>query len=153
MSKLTKEEAQMYLDDLKVIICESNGCKKFITYFTYRDCKKCRSNRNFEGIQQLINEHFELLEKYKELKSDYDILDSTFDSMGDSLIECLKELDNPPLKYEELKEKMWVWDNKIKQYYQISCVFKDNREMATYGLMNGFVLFEQNRFYRKQVVE
>ena len=64
-----------------------------------------------------------------------------------------EHFDNPPLKFEELKEHMWVWDNKIKQYYQISCVFKDNREMATYGLMNGFVLFEENRFYRKQVLD
>lgn len=61
--------------------------------------------------------------------------------------------DNPPLKFEEMKEGDWVWDNKIKQYYQISCLFKDNREMATYGFMNGFVLFEENRFYRKQVID
>lgn len=62
-----------------------------------------------------------------------------------------EHFDNPSLTLEELKPNMWVWDNKIKQYYQISCLFKDNREMATYGLMNGFILYEENRFYRKQV--
>lgn len=90
----------------------------------------------YAALKTLIECYFSLIETHKYLH------------------EILREAkNNPPLKFEELKEGMWVWDNKIKQYYQISCVFKDNREMATYGLMNGFILFEENRFYRKQVVE
>ena len=53
---LTKEEAQEYLDDLKIIICKSSNCKDF---YPERECEDCRSNHNFEGIQQLIEEHFD----------------------------------------------------------------------------------------------
>lgn len=68
--------------------------------------------------------------------------------------ELIKEhFDNPPLKFEELKEGDWVWDNKIKQYYKISCVYKDNGILVTDGFMNKFILFEENRFYRKQVLD
>ena len=37
-------------------------------------------------------------------------------------VKVLKQLinehfDNSPLKFEELKEGMWVWDNNFKSYY------------------------------------
>lgn len=79
------------------------------------------------------------------------------------LIKC-KE-DNPPLKFEELKEDMWIWDNKYKTYYVIKKIgkgksifarynrfvineFTDELEEADCGLMSSF---EENRFYRKEV--
>lgn len=107
----------------------------------------------YKAIYQLIEEYFDLLEKYKALQDENGRL--TFNNIANNINDMNYKLwlENPPLKFEEMKEGDWVWDNKIKQYYQISCLFKDNREMATYGLMNGFVLFEENRFYRKQVVE
>ena len=30
-----------------------------------------------------------------------------------------EHFDNPPLKFEELKEGMWVWDNLMKAYMKI----------------------------------
>lgn len=79
-------------------------------------------------------------------------------------INCLKQLinehfDNPPLKFEEIKEKMWVWDSKTKSYIFI---FKPlNWEpikgiryanMIIYHSVEGYYMdFEENRFYRREV--
>lgn len=79
-------------------------------------------------------------------------------------INCLKQLinehfDNTPLKFEELKENMWVWDNKTKSYIFI---FKPlNWEpikgiryanMIIYHSAEGYYMdFEENRFFRYEV--
>lgn len=66
--------------------------------------------------------------------------------------------DNPPLKLEELKEGMWIWDNKRKAKLLIGyCYSKD--DMAYYNFSNPedckyiHLDFEENRFYRKEVQE
>ena len=140
MSKLTKEEAQMYLEDLVKDSCIPVGHMMIKRHHIAES-----------GLRQLIEEHFGLLEKHKALQDENGRLN--FNNIANNINDMNYKLwlDNPPLKFEEMKEGDWVWDNKIKQYYQISCLFKDNREMATYGLMNGFILYEENRFYRKQV--
>lgn len=71
--------------------------------------------------------------------------------------ELQKLKSNPPLKFEELKDEMWVWDNKEKKYIK-SC---NNFDTEEYGkgirVQIGFDLvrypYEENRFYRKQVEE
>lgn len=77
-----------------------------------------------------------------------------------------EHFDNPPLKFEELEEGMWVWDNKEKCYFQ--CNPRISNELAqcvTYycywcndgkdydDFIEEFEEFEENRFYRKQVEE
>ena len=112
---LTKEEAQEYLDDLKIIICKSSNCKDF---YPERECEDCRSNHNFEGIQQLIEEHF----------------------------------NNPPLKFEELKARMWLWDNLDEEYIRVLSV-DENSHYINYwrsGVYRGSKYLE-NRFYRKEI--
>ena len=60
-----------------------------------------------------------------------------------------EHFDNPPLKFEELKEGMWVWC--YGSYSQI-------RELSNFGKIKlvyfdcDSVRFEENRFYRKQVM-
>lgn len=53
-----------------------------------------------------------------------------------------KELDNPPLKLEELEEGMWVWDNSIykKEYVLIKRIYKegDDWHVATLQDEKGF---------------
>lgn len=75
--------------------------------------------------------------------------------------------DNPPLKFEELKEDTWVWDNKYKTYYVIKKIGKGKSIFARYNrfVVNEFTdeleeadcgwmgSFEENRFYRKEVKE
>lgn len=67
--------------------------------------------------------------------------------------------DNPPLKFEELHEGMWLWDNKLERYikvYDISYAeqsFNVNGEWYLNDLYLEEFDFEENRFYRKQVEE
>ena len=62
-----------------------------------------------------------------------------------------EHFDNPPLKWEELKPNMWVWDNKCDSYYKIS----DLDEFKGIMFEGGFYYewFEENRYFRKQVDE
>lgn len=70
-----------------------------------------------------------------------------------------EHFDNPPLKFEELKPNMWVWDNKIERFIKIIKVDYDQ----DYFIIDADVFidkdwtdeiwYEENRFYRKQVEE
>lgn len=76
--------------------------------------------------------------------------------------EIIDELQaNPPLKFEELKEGMWVWDNKEKEYLYIRHVnigkFSGIKYFAYLGIYRNLrefkdldMIFEENRFYRKE---
>ena len=103
-----------------------------------------------EIIGKLIDEHFELIEKYQNLQDEnarlsFDKIVSNIQDMGYKLW-----LENPPLKFEELKPKMWVWDNERKRYDQILEInIEPNRFYFRY--IDGCFYFEENRFYRKQV--
>ena len=71
-----------------------------------------------------------------------------------SLIE--EHFSNPPLGFEELKEGMWVWDNKRKVKLLIAYCYSED-DMGYYNLSNPedykyiHIEFEENRFYRKEV--
>lgn len=63
-----------------------------------------------------------------------------------------EHFDNPPLKFEELKVGMWVWDNCVKEYLQIWSV-RDKCYDYISDYYYGVYRFEENRLYRKQVQE
>lgn len=81
------------------------------------------------------------------------------------ILHCLvkEHFDNPPLKFDDLKEGMWVWDNKFRVYNQIHKLYgkimhtKHNVVMFNYinetTQWGTSIEFEENRFYRKQVEE
>ena len=80
-------------------------------------------------------------------KNELDILDK--------LIE--EHFDNPPLKWEELKEGMFVWDNKHHTYIKIDRIWESYNK-AIYFYAIGWECcenteYEPNRFYRKEVVQ
>jgi hypothetical protein len=80
----------------------------------------------YHTLKQLIKEHFE------------------------SRIESTLSRDNPPLKFEELKVGMWVWDNKRKCYGQVTsdkCCALLGTRLELWGI------YEENRFYRYEVKE
>ena len=88
-------------------------------------------------------------EKSKELqKIDLD----NFKSKLDKLLELINEhFDNPPLKFEELKEGMWVWDVKNAEWV---CIDRPIANVSYCKNLSVLVIFfEENRFYRKQVQE
>lgn len=79
------------------------------------------------------------------------------------IMECF---GNPPLKFEELKEGMRVWDNKYKYYFECNpristdmteCVWYEsfwyNTGEGYDEFYEDYIEFEENRFYRKEVQE
>lgn len=84
--------------------------------------------------------------------------------------DCYKEIEKcvvnfikstKPYKFEDLKEGMWVWDNKHDMFNQIlelriNCAEEQEIEF-NYSLETDDEIyndiFEENRFYRKQVEE
>lgn len=73
-----------------------------------------------------------------------------------SLLERLihEHFDNPPLKFDELEEGMWIWDNKMVLYIRIAKII--GKTIYTEDFLYGFDCYgryEKNRFYRKQVEE
>lgn len=75
------------------------------------------------------------------------------EQMLNQLIE--EHFDNPPLKFEELRKNMWVWDDVKKNYDQMKRITIINSEKRPYKYIdferNGVIEFEEGRFYRKQV--
>lgn len=86
----------------------------------------------------------------------------------DKALELIYEhFHNPPLRFEELKEGMWVWDDVEKEFLKVKCVcvadeghyiFKEGTKIIEFVLCGISsrtvdVEFEPNRFYRKQVEE
>lgn len=81
-----------------------------------------------------------------------------------------EHFDNPPLTFEELKENMWVWDNKLKEWRKVleklivgvsegSEFYEDIYVKGTKVIRIGLhkfdwkdILFESKRFYRKEVM-
>lgn len=89
------------------------------------------------------------------------------DILGDEscVDECIKTLqklidehfDNPPLKWEELKEGMLVYDKNIKSWIEIDKTFEDTKQYVScwsigWPYEKRFP-YEPNRFYRKEVRE
>lgn len=97
-----------------------------------------------------------------------------YDNVDDLV--CFKKLihehfDNPPLKFEEIEEGMWIWDNKEKFWIKaLETVIVGETEYSEFyqdiyvdgvkALKIGYhdfnwkiTVFEENRFYRKQVEE
>lgn len=90
-------------------------------------------------------------------KGDYKAL-----NIIDSLIE--EHFSNPPLKFEELKEGMWVWDDRDKEYIMVcrTCVYPKDNFLVRKGDELVFIskddeefhrMYRPNRFYRKEVQE
>ncbi len=67
-----------------------------------------------------------------------------------------KHFNNPPLKFEELEEDMWVWDNKNHSWLKVIGFYGFNIHVQ-FGIgihkNDCYVEYEENRFYRKQVEE
>lgn len=127
---LTKEECINALSDLKNRLEDVLG----------------EESENIECVNvlnQLIDEHFKLVIKY--------------DLALNELVEMEMKLDNPPLEFEELKEGMFVWDNKHHTYIKIDRIWKSYNN-AIYFYAIGWECcenteYEPNRFYRKEVQE
>lgn len=71
-----------------------------------------------------------------------------------------EHFDNPPLKFEDLKEGVWVWDDKEKWYRKIVILFDPCQEYPRGSFKSyadscetnlDFMEFKENCFYRGEV--
>lgn len=69
------------------------------------------------------------------------------------LIEKLitEHFDNPSLSFDDLKEGMWVWDDKHSFYDQI--ISLGSSTPSSIETETWFTSFEETRFYRRQKEE
>lgn len=133
----------------------------------------CIIGNELNTFKQLINEHFELVDLLK--KHDLENLsikelDKWFDRSlwhVNKVNELSKKLrvvkskqeridvltTNSPLKFDELHEGMWVWDNNDNKYNKIIEI--NNNVIEFYYVTNSQTRFsckfEKNRFYRREV--
>lgn len=72
----------------------------------------------------------------------------------------LQELvNNPPLKFEDLHEGMWIWDDKTKSYiyifkpleWELVRGIRYASHIITNSVEGYYMDFEENRFYRREV--
>ena len=113
-----------------------------------------------EQCKKALNDYELIKEFMEDLPSGLDGIELSCDS--DELYDILNSLieehfDNPPLEFEELKEGMFVWDNKHHTYIKIDRIWESyNKTIYFYAI--GWECcenteYEPNRFYRKEVQE
>lgn len=111
-------------------------------------------NKYQEALDSIVNELIEC-GRTKDLKGET-IVNEQIE------LNLLRELvDNPPLKFEELKEGMWVWDSKTKSYIYIfkPLSWKPERgiryasHIITNSVEGYYMKFEENCFYRREITD
>ena len=113
---------------------------------TERECKQALENavdagiikKDWKVLNDLIKEHFELVEKYNNTKISLDNISKSYDELYDrhlkqveKLVYEIEDLNltlanyvNPqPYKFEELHEGMWVWHDKRKRCFRLTDAF------------------------------
>lgn len=73
----------------------------------------------------------------------------------------MEQFNNPPLEFEELKEGMWIWDNQLKWFFKVvlcdvkmqGCNSLKMFNVEKYEGGSMLMIYEPNRFYRKEVQE
>lgn len=103
----------------------------------------CSSNSRIEDrkvFKDLINEHYELVEKHEMLENTYSMF-------------CEDYLNPQPYKFEDLQTEMQVYDNYLKECIEISVMCGRNIANHTVTFFRWgqeeleVVKFEDNRFY------
>lgn len=171
---MNKEQYKQRLSELSYALDNFDNLKKDSLY----DCISLGA----VGFEKLIKEHFDnhnntdefehfkpfsdgtlksmtkadLIDYIHVLLHNWEATDQSYNNVMEYAKKLQKELDNPPLKFEELEEGMWVWDNLWyeKNYVLIKRIFFEgtNRCVAMLQDEEGMArLFEENRFYRMEV--
>ena len=65
--------------------------------------------------------------------------------------ELVNENSNLPLAFEELKKGMWVWDCVEKMFIKIRRIDVENKKVFVLDCL--YIMFEEKRFYRRQMEE
>ena len=110
----------------------------------------------FNEMQDCLTLFEELLEQHLITRARLRSAVNTAHSLNEILEKKLpiieKELENPPLKFYEIYEGMWVWDNIRKKYRQVYTVEK--RHYTRFINFDGWeIIFRDGRFFRREVNE
>lgn len=168
---LTEKECREALKDLYNSICELEEIKSGVE-------TTCVFDDSLDCFKELIDQHFDNPqidwlkncmgeEAFNLIFSSQEEVNKWFDRMRWHVKKCDeygRELDilknNPPLKFDELKEGMWVWDNYWEEYFEISEVYSNTKEIDVLIHQNKInqkryetIKYTPNRFYRKEVQE
>lgn len=131
---LSKEEYKKALDNIKL-----NYDAEYVNKCNDEFCQAMKGY--ISVIENLIKEHFELVEKYEMLDNTYSMI-------------CEDYLNPQPYKFEELKVGMWVWDSKFNKCNLIVEIL-DNEILGFYYIMDNVLryrnAYEENRFYPVQM--
>lgn len=150
---MTKEEYEKALENLRILERKDNF-KKW--------GGQVSPQINCDVVEQLIKEHFELVELLK--PHGYGMLSADeferwinfickHNADNDMIIMFLKEqleqIKNPqPYKFEDLKVGIWVWDDKVKWIYKIKKINSRNSiEVDNGDLTYTSLVFEEGRFF------
>lgn len=139
------EQAKNYaVENLKKLIVEHfNNTEDFKHFKLYSDSTLKNMNKD------------ELIDYIHTLHRNYKATDISCNSAMNYAISLQNEIerlkDNPPLKFEELKENMWVWDSKYNEWCYICFISGKypHRKYIDNCISDG--IFEENRFYRREV--
>lgn len=181
---LTKEECEKALYELSLMTAiaekeECNGCS--CESCGLRKDSECKGNSYLWYFKKLIEEHFDnpqidwlkncmREEAFNLIFSSQEEVNKWFDRMRWHVKKCDeygRELDilknNPPLKFDELKEGMWIWDDIDKEYRKVygKWIYSGDEYFMKKGCKVVFIsedeyfylIYEPNRFYRKEVVQ
>lgn len=150
-------------------------CEKALNSFC-DSCKygyDCKIMKKYNGcvqintLNQLIKEHFELLEKIEWVKEEmtepvFDLVFGTQEffhnwyqgiqmySVENAILQRkVNDYENPQLyKFEELKKGMWVWDDNSEWIFKIKSVNSEiDIEFENGDLTFLRTVFEEGRFY------
>lgn len=126
--------------------------EEYLTHLDY-GVKTCPAI--YDAFKELIEEHFQLLEVLKECgwgeltPSGLRVVIKA----GQHNAKQLNELrSNQPLKFQDLKEGMWVWDDRLKACFLIKAIKPNTHwNIVIYAnyLTDTFekIEFEEGRFY------
>ena len=107
--------------------------------------------KEIHNLERYIGREFECSQVMRECEKSLDVLEQLIN----------EHFDNPPLKFEELKVGMWVWDkhfNRFGEYLKIYKIevdeFGQKLIIASCVHCEKFMTrsYLENRFYRREVI-
>jgi hypothetical protein len=134
LKSMTKDELIEYIHDI---------------YHNWKSCDYVYNNA--------IDENYRLYNQLVELSRVLKSKDEYITELRNYITQIEREFkDNPPLKFEELKENMVVWDNKRKMFIKIFDTATLEENCFSFEVFGWEVpiydeQFEENRFYRREV--
>lgn len=165
MSKEEYEEAFTLINLFTSRGCDEIDCDCCAAYDKKLNQQhKCKLDLALDMFENLINERFELQEKYSKVLDD--VHDYRFETHCMKMtirtlckhfgVKSEKELQNiylnKPYKFEDLKVGMWIWIEELKECNKIRALCDNDEKFKWVEMDNGYVAdFEEHHFFPMQM--